>query len=87
MCVLYISSLPSLSWSNGTDTSRVMRPGELNGHDYWFVSKEEFERDIEQERFLEYGELKGHYYGTALSSIKKIMESGCVPVLDLHPQV
>ena len=59
----------------------------MNGEDYLFVSREEFECDIEQDRFLEYGELKGFYYGTAFSSIKKIMESQCVPVLELHPQV
>ena len=51
------------------------------------MSREEFECDVEQDRFLEYGELKGFYYGTAFSSIKKIMESQCVPVLELHPQV
>ena len=59
----------------------------MNGEDYLFVSREEFECDIEQDRFLEYGELKGLYYGTAFSSIKKIMESQCVPILELHPQV
>ena len=64
-----------------------MRPGEVAGHDYHFVTKEEFERDVEQDRFLEYGEVKGQYYGTSFSAIKTIMESGRVPVLDLHPQV
>ena len=59
----------------------------MNGQDYYFVTKEEFECDIEQDRFLEYGELKGCYYGTAFSSIKRIMESRHVPVLELHPQV
>ena len=70
-----------------SDTTRPIRPGEVNGHDYLFVTREEFECDIEQDRFLEYGELKGCYYGTAFSSIKKIMESHHVPVLELHPQV
>ena len=69
------------------DTTRGIRPGEVHGHDYYFVSREEFERDVENDRFLEYGELRGHYYGLAFSSIKKVMESGQVPVLDLHPQV
>lgn len=69
------------------DTTRPIRPGEVNGQDYYFVTREEFECDIEQDRFLEYGELKGCYYGTAFSSIKKIMESHRVPVLELHPQV
>ena len=70
-----------------TDTTRLIRPGEVNSHDYHFVTKEEFERDIEQDRFLEYGEFRGHLYGTAFSSIKMITESKRIPVLDLHPQV
>ena len=70
-----------------SDTSRPIRPGEVNGHDYYFVTRDDFERDAQQDRFLEYGDLRGHYYGTAYSSIKKIMEGGRVPVLDLHPQV
>ena len=69
------------------DTTRLIRPGEVNGHAYHFVTREEFERDIEQDRFLEYRDVRGHFYGTAFSSIKQIMESGRVPVLDLHPQV
>lgn len=69
------------------DTTRPARPGEINGQDYFFVTREEFECDIEQDRFLEYGELKGFYYGTTFSSIKKIIESHRVPVLELHPQV
>lgn len=74
-------------FADDADTTRLIRPGEVNSHDYHFVSREEFERDVEQDRFLEYGEFKGHFYGTAFSSIKRIMESGRVPVLDLHPQV
>ena len=76
-----------ISYMFFADTTRLVRPGEVNGHDYHFVSREEFERDIEQDRFLEYGEQKGHFHGTSFSAIKTIMESGRVPVLDLHPQV
>lgn len=69
------------------DTCRSPRPGEIDGQDYFFVTKEEFESDIHRDRFLEYGEYKGSYYGTGFTSIKKIMESSKVPVLDVHPQV
>lgn len=69
------------------DTTRPIRPGEVNGHDYHFVTREEFEREVQLDQFLEYGELRGHYYGTSFSSIKKVAESGRVPVLDLNPQV
>lgn len=70
-----------------TDTTRSIHPGEVNGHTYHFVSREEFELDILHERFLEHEEVKGHLYGTSVSAIKRIVESGRVPVLDLQPQV
>ena len=70
-----------------TDTCRSVRSGEIDGQDYFFVTKEEFESDIHRDRFLEYGEYKGSYYGTGFMSIKKIMESSKVPVVDVHPQV
>lgn len=70
-----------------TDTTRSVHPGEVNGHTYHFVTREEFELDILQERFLEHEEVKGHLYGTSVSAIKKIVETGRVPVLDLQPQV
>ena len=62
-------------------------PGEVHSHDFSFVTREEFERDIHLDQFLEYAEIKGYWYGTALSSIKKVMEEGCVPVINLHPGV
>ena len=64
-----------------------LKPVDMNCREFMFLTREEFERDIEQDRFLEYGEVKGHFYGTAFSTIKQVMESGHVPVLDVHPQV
>ena len=51
------------------------------------MTREEFEHDILHERFLEHQEVRGHYFGTSVSAVKKIIESGRVPVLDLQPQV
>ena len=69
------------------DTTRPIRSGEVNSHDYFFITREEFEQEVQQDRFLEYGELRGHYYGTSYSSVKRVQEAGKVPVLDLNPQV
>jgi len=44
-------------------TSREQRPGEVNGTDYLFVSKKEFEKMIEEGRLLEWVEYSGNYYG------------------------
>lgn len=42
---------------------------------------------MNRDRFLEHGEIKGAYYGTSFMTIKRIMESYQIPILDVHPQV
>ena len=59
----------------------------MDAHTYHFVSREEFELDVLHERFLEHQEIKGQLYGTSVLAVKKIVESGRVPVLGLQPQV
>ncbi|KAL4715137.1 hypothetical protein ACJJTC_012184 [Scirpophaga incertulas] len=68
------------------DTSRPPRPMEENGQSYWFVSREEMERDAHAGRFLEYGEHNGHLYGTHLDSIRAVIKEGKMCVLDCAPQ-
>lgn len=52
-----------------TYTSRTMRPGEKEGIDYFFLTKEEFEKRINECFFIEYVVYNGNYYGTALSQV------------------
>ena len=59
----------------------------MNGNEFHFVSREEMERDIQANKFLEYGESKGHLYGLSVKAVKRVIENNKVPVLDLHPQV
>ena len=47
-------------------TTREPRTGEENGVDYLFTSKEEFEKDIQNDDFLEYAKVHDNYYGTSL---------------------
>jgi guanylate kinase len=47
-------------------TTRSPREGEVDGEDYYFVSKEEFERRIREDQFIEYAEFVGNYYGTPI---------------------
>ncbi len=47
-----------------TTTSRPPRPGNREGVDYYFISPEEFQRRIEQQKFLEWNFYAGNYYGT-----------------------
>ncbi|XP_063618015.1 protein PALS2 isoform X3 [Cydia splendana] len=66
-------------------TSRPPRPLEENGTSYWFVSREEMERDAHAGRFLEYGEHNGHLYGTHLDSIRAVIKEGKMCILDCAP--
>lgn len=67
-------------------TTRPIRPGEVAGREYLFVSREKMESDIANGKFIEYGEYKGHLYGTSGESVKTIVNANCVCVLSPHYQ-
>lgn len=52
-------------------TTRQPRPGEIDGKDYYFVSKQQFESAIEQDELLEWAEYAGNYYGTPKTSVEE----------------
>lgn len=57
-------------------TTRQMRPGEVDGKDYYFVSKEEFEDEIKSGGMLEYAKYVDNYYGTPLNYVNETLDSG-----------
>ena len=65
-------------------TTRKIRPGEVDGKDYYFVSKEEFEKKIEDGKFLEYAEFVGNYYGTPLDKVNEKLDAGNEVVLEIE---
>lgn len=67
-------------------TSRPIRPGERDGGGYWFTTRDKMEEDIANHKYLEYGEYEGHLYGTKLDSIRQVMRSGKMCLLDVNPQ-
>jgi guanylate kinase len=67
-------------------TTRAQREGEVDGVDYHFVDKEEFEREIEEDQFLEYALVHGNYYGTSLRPVKKALEEGKLVIFDIDVQ-
>ena len=69
------------------DTSRQKKPHEVEGQDYFFVSREQIEREILEGKFLECGEYNGNIYGTSVSSVHEIIDSGHVAVITPHDQV
>jgi len=65
-------------------TTREPRSGEVDGEDYYFVSREEFERRIECDMFLEYAEFVGNYYGTPLDKVEDKLNEGLEVVLEIE---
>ena len=55
-------------------TTRKPRPGEIDGKDYYFVTKERFQEAINQGELLEYNEYVGNYYGTPVAPVKKMLQ-------------
>lgn len=59
-------------------TTRPPREGEVHGKHYFFLSKEEFQRRIAEDDFLEYNEHFGNYYGTPKSFVKEALKEKSV---------
>lgn len=67
-------------------TTRQMREGEEEGVDYYYVSKEEFENNIKNDRMLEYAKYGENYYGTPVGPIEKLLEEGKTVFLNIEVQ-
>ncbi len=67
-------------------TTREPRPGEENGREYFFVSKEEFERMIDQDELVEYASYVEHYYGTPRRFVEEKRCEGKDVILEIEIQ-
>ncbi|MTH52686.1 guanylate kinase [Bacillus mangrovi] len=67
-------------------TTRKPRTGEVDGIDYFFKSRTEFESMIEQERLLEWAEFVGNYYGTPVDYVEKTLSEGKDVFLEIEVQ-
>ncbi|XP_014480744.1 PREDICTED: MAGUK p55 subfamily member 5-A isoform X7 [Dinoponera quadriceps] len=67
-------------------TSRPKKDSEVDGQDYHFISRSQFESDILGRKFVEHGEYEKAYYGTSVEAIRTVVNSGKICVLNLHPQ-
>jgi len=68
-------------------TSRMQRPGEIDGKDYYFMTPEEFRKKITDKAFIEYEEVyPGKFYGTLQSEIERIWQSSRNVVFDIDVQ-
>lgn len=67
-------------------TTRDKRKGEVEGKDYFYRSKEEFQKLIEEDGFLEYAEYVGNFYGTPKKYVEETLERGRDVFLEIEVQ-
>lgn len=80
-----LEAVPDIGYSVSL-TTRARRFGEEDGRHYHFVSKEEFEREIAQDGFLEYAEVHGNFYGTSKKQVESMLAKGQDVILEIDVQ-
>lgn len=65
-------------------TTRSPRTGEINGKNYYFISRTKFEQLVSQGEFLEWAEFAGNYYGTPREAVLNQVQSGKLVVLEIE---
>lgn len=67
-------------------TTRNPREGEVDGKDYFFISREEFEKNIEEGKLIEHAQYVGNYYGTPADYVYSQLEAGKDVLLEIEIQ-
>jgi len=67
-------------------TTRKPRKGEKHGREYFFLSKEEFQKKIQEDEFLEWACVYDNYYGTPKSFVEEVLSKGYDCILEIDPQ-
>ena len=80
-----LKKIDNVYFSISTTTGK-MRDGETEGINYHYISKKEFEKDIEEGLFLEWAKVHDNYYGTSLKPILKALHDGKLVVFDIDVQ-
>ncbi|CAN5549349.1 guanylate kinase [soil metagenome] len=80
-----LDNVPRLAYSVSA-TTRSPRKGEVDGRDYVFLTREEFEGWIEDGRFLEWAEYSNNLYGTPEYRVEELLESGYSVILEIELQ-
>ena len=80
-----LDEVPELAYSVSA-TTRDPRPGEVDGCDYVFLTREEFERWIEEDRFLEWAAYSGNLYGSPEQKVEELLDEGRSVILEIELQ-
>jgi guanylate kinase len=82
LCTALYKEVSDISYSISA-TSRLPRPGEVHGVDYYFCSRSEFEGMIKQDDFLEWAVVYGNLYGTPKSQVQEAVKKGKDIILEI----
>ena len=85
VCKKILDDLPEITYSISA-TTRSPRPGEVDGKEYYFISREEFQAWIDDGKFLEFAEVYGNFYGTPLNKIEEQLNRGKDILLEIDVQ-
>ena len=85
ICHMLMARNPNLFYSVSA-TTRAPREGEVDGENYHFLTKAQFEARIAEGDFLEWAELFGNYYGTPKSAVLQMLASGKDVILEIDTQ-
>ena len=80
-----MSRHPTLRFSVSV-TTREIRPGEVEGESYYFISRQQFRQMLENDELLEHAEYVGNCYGTPEEPINRMLEQGIDVLLDIEVQ-
>jgi guanylate kinase len=80
-----LKQFPQLSYSV-SHTTRKPRKGEIDGKDYFFIDKKDFQARIDQDKWIEWAQVHGNFYGTSKGFIKENLDFGDNLLLDLDVQ-
>lgn len=69
-----------------TCTTREKREGEIEGKDYFFLTKEQFAENLKNNNFFEHAEVYGNFYGSRKEDVEKILNSGNNVLFQIDPQ-
>lgn len=83
VCKQFLKDNPQVKLSVSA-TTRTPRPGEENGREYYFLTKEEFEEKIKTDNLLEYVCFVGNYYGTLKSAVEEKLSAGEDVLLEIE---
>lgn len=82
ICRALLAEAPHIRFSVSC-TTRPIRPGETDGVEYFYCTREEFQQKIEAGELLEWAEVYGNYYGTPLSYVEEVTDQGNDIILDI----